>query len=148
MRRTRKVKTPRQKLAAECMKLWKEAVKLRDFYICRLCGKPGNHPHHHFTDKAHPLTRYVLLNGVTLCPSCHYKVHRRGQFEKVRAAIVAEIGSDSFDSLYQLAYCQNTTEIQDLEHTKAYLTTERDKFKMRYLNDHQLMRGDFYGGKL
>ena len=142
----RKKKTPRQVLEASCLRLWKLAVKTRDKFTCQICGARGNHPHHHFTYKSHPSTRYDLHNGLTLCPSCHYKVHTQGHFEKVRRAIVDSIGPEKFEALYRRAYNSDPLTEEQLTNIAEVLNRALDKFRAE--GPHQLKKGDFYNGRL
>lgn len=49
---------------------WSKAVKERDAYTCRWCGKQGDHPHH-IVKRRFQETRLDIENGVTLCFLCH-----------------------------------------------------------------------------
>lgn len=55
---------------------WRDAVFKRDNYTCQLCGGVGEMNAHHiffwamFKDK-----RYHIDNGITLCVSCHRRIH-------------------------------------------------------------------------
>lgn len=67
-------------------KKWRDAVFDRDFYKCQNCGaKCGNgenvylHAHHINPFASHPELRLEVSNGITLCKSCHYKVHSNGK---------------------------------------------------------------------
>ena len=59
-------------------KKWSRDVLKRDDYTCVFCGKRGGNLHAHhlksFSDFSE--IRYELNNGITLCVSCHAKVHR------------------------------------------------------------------------
>lgn len=68
-------------------KLWRKAVYERDFYTCQSCGaKPDRkqgikiHAHHILSFAEFPHKRMDINNGITLCKSCHWKVH--GKQEK------------------------------------------------------------------
>lgn len=59
-------------------KEWRDAVYARDNYTCQICGdaKGGNLQAHHVKDFAnHPDLRFVVSNGLTVCQSCHEKIH-------------------------------------------------------------------------
>lgn len=56
---------------------WVDAVMRRDKETCQHCGATGveMHAHHLLSFRDHPELREVVSNGVTLCYSCHWKVH-------------------------------------------------------------------------
>lgn len=56
---------------------WRTAVLKRDGYACRHCGAQPKtlHAHHILSFKGHPDRRHDVDNGLTLCPSCHVKMH-------------------------------------------------------------------------
>ena len=57
---------------------WRNAVYRRDGYVCQHCGdnKGGNLHAHHIKEFAdYPDLRFVVENGLTLCQTCHEKVH-------------------------------------------------------------------------
>jgi len=60
-------------------RLFREAVFLRDSYRCRMCGFDGKRGRarldaHHITPREDmPGGGYVVLNGISLCPSCHLR---------------------------------------------------------------------------
>ena len=56
---------------------WQVAVISRDLATCRHCGVKGTelHAHHVKSWKEHPELRFDVDNGLTLCYSCHWKVH-------------------------------------------------------------------------
>lgn len=59
-------------------KHWRDAVYVRDGYTCRHCGdnRGGNlQAHHQKSFAGHPELRFDVDNGITLCKSCHEKVH-------------------------------------------------------------------------
>jgi 5-methylcytosine-specific restriction endonuclease McrA len=59
-------------------KLWREAVFIRDNWICQKCllrgGKLNAHHIHNFADFKN--LRYAIDNGITLCFKCHKKFHK------------------------------------------------------------------------
>lgn len=60
-------------------KLWRKAIFERDDYTCQVCGQRGVklNAHHKKPYAYFPDLRYSIDNGITLCISCHQKVHRR-----------------------------------------------------------------------
>jgi hypothetical protein len=58
---------------------WKEAVKLRDHYICQDCGcsdKNKLNSHHVKSWKEFPSLRFEVSNGITYCFKCHRSKHK------------------------------------------------------------------------
>lgn len=64
-------------LGSQRQAVWAGAVRKRDDFTCRHCGKHGGdlHAHHVQTWKDAPDLRFDVDNGLTLCIPCHYKVH-------------------------------------------------------------------------
>lgn len=59
-------------------KLWRKAVVTRDSYTCQGCGSKKNlHAHHILKFSDFPHKRVDISNGVTLCKTCHWKVHSK-----------------------------------------------------------------------
>ena len=58
---------------------WGKQVKERDNYTCKRCDTVGsgyNIHAHHFTPKEYyPHQAFDISNGITLCRSCHQKIH-------------------------------------------------------------------------
>jgi len=59
------------------IKMWREAVFIRDDYTCRHCAKKGGklNAHHIKFFSTHPELRTEITNGLTLCVDCHKKIH-------------------------------------------------------------------------
>ena len=57
--------------------IWRKSVFERDQYTCQKCNTQGGRLHaHHIKHWAECIElRYVLSNGITLCPKCHSKEH-------------------------------------------------------------------------
>jgi transposase-like protein len=58
---------------------WQQSVFERDNHTCQHCNKTNCKVHaHHIKHAADfPELRFVIENGLTLCPKCHKKEHRR-----------------------------------------------------------------------
>ena len=57
---------------------WRRIVLKRDNYACQLCGiTPSNHVHHLVSIKQDPSLRFFVENGITVCLSCHNKIHKK-----------------------------------------------------------------------
>lgn len=59
------------------MKWWRINVFVRDEYTCQKCFKVGGelNAHHINSFKDFPDQRFNTDNGITLCKSCHKKIH-------------------------------------------------------------------------
>lgn len=59
---------------------WRNSVYKRDWYTCQECKTKCTSKtivaHHHKSFSSFPKLRYTISNGITLCRSCHKKVHR------------------------------------------------------------------------
>lgn len=73
-----------QRIVTEAFKLrshksyqpWRMACLKRDRYRCKCCQSKENlHVHHIYEWQRYPLVRFDKANGITLCASCHRKVH-------------------------------------------------------------------------
>ena len=72
---TAEAKKARQSTA---YKNWQKAVFDRDGYECQMCGSKDDLQAHHKLDFIEfPSLRYELQNGITLCRTCHNKVHKK-----------------------------------------------------------------------
>lgn len=59
-------------------KAWRTRVFFRDGFLCKSCGdaRGGNLQAHHIKPySSHPKLRFDVSNGLTLCVTCHRKVH-------------------------------------------------------------------------
>jgi len=66
---------------------WRDAVYQRDCWTCQQCGQVGGklQAHHILSFTQYPEKRFAIDNGITLCSSCHQKLHRRLEMEEKRA---------------------------------------------------------------
>lgn len=60
---------------------WRKAVFERDGFQCQVCEKIGGklNAHHIKPFAKHKELRFDVDNGITLCETCHKKVHRGGK---------------------------------------------------------------------
>ena len=55
---------------------WAKNVKKRDGYRCFICGATENlHAHHLISVARDESLKYEISNGLTVCESCHLKIH-------------------------------------------------------------------------
>lgn len=56
---------------------WRDQVFERDQYTCQYCHQQGGHlnAHHVWAWMNYPALRFDVTNGITLCRTCHRKVH-------------------------------------------------------------------------
>jgi 5-methylcytosine-specific restriction endonuclease McrA len=57
---------------------WSKEVRTRDNFICQNCfiNDKKMHAHHIKSWKDYPMLRFDINNGMTLCISCHNKIHK------------------------------------------------------------------------
>lgn len=59
-------------------KAWTGAVKLRDEFVCKICGSTTNlHAHHCYSISDFPDQMWELNNGITMCDKCHKMFHSK-----------------------------------------------------------------------
>lgn len=113
----------------DCLNLWFEIIHLIYNETCAACGRIGGcSGHHFFGQKAYPSVKFDLDNGVLLCIGCHImKVHRKGQTEIARDALIMRIGIDRFEALKKRANSPRKYPMQEL-------LALRDSLKLAKLN--------------
>jgi len=61
-------------------KIWRDEVYRKDNWTCRICGKKCKKDivaHHIKLFSNFPELRFSVDNGITLCRSCHTKIHKQ-----------------------------------------------------------------------
>lgn len=91
------VKT-KKKLESECSALWSKAVKERDGYKCRCCGKLSSDSHH-IISRRYSATRYDVDNGIALCR----KHHNHSNAKEMLSRIIEIIGIQKYSELVKRA---------------------------------------------
>ncbi len=73
-------------------KEWRAEVYKRDYWTCKSCGYKGNDivAHHIKSFADYPELRFDVGNGITLCRSCHIKLHSPHTLPKSVETIYAE----------------------------------------------------------
>jgi hypothetical protein len=67
------------------LKLWADAVKIRDG-ACMECGSDKDlHAHHIFPKSSHPELALDVGNGKTLCYGCHKSEHEKNRPLRIRS---------------------------------------------------------------
>ncbi len=62
---------------------WRDEIYKRDYFKCQMCGSKKDIIAHHIKNFAdYPDLRFDVNNGMTLCRSCHLKLHRQERREK------------------------------------------------------------------
>lgn len=63
--------------------IWQQEVWKKDNWTCRLCGNKRNIIAHHIQlFSKFPELRFSIDNGLTVCRSCHNKIHKIHKFKK------------------------------------------------------------------
>lgn len=69
--KTRKQKTPTQKLDKKLDEVWSQLVKIKAGNKCEVCGSTQNLNSHHLYSRAKKSVRWNLDNGICLCVGHH-----------------------------------------------------------------------------
>jgi len=67
----RKANTNSKYWKDKCDETWADVVKIRDGNKCVICGDTVRVNAHHHVCRSHLPTRYLIDNGITLCPLHH-----------------------------------------------------------------------------
>lgn len=115
--KTRKIKTPRQKLILACDKLYSLIIRKRD-PICVYCGKNPTRQCAHIFSRRYLSTRWDFKNAMGMCGGCHiFQAHVNPiEFHDFAKR---KIGEKEYDRLRAISLM--TTKI-DLSMCKIYLT--------------------------
>ena len=73
--------------SSEEYKNWRLAIFKRDNFTCVSCGQAGGmiHAHHILPYGEYKILRTNIQNGVTLCESCHCRIHGKKKMGRWRA---------------------------------------------------------------
>ncbi len=94
---------------------WAVKVKTRDGYLCRKCHSAGPVEAHHIIHRKHKATRYLMLNGLTLCLKCHPWADTIAG----REWVAGEIGDFAYSELRRLEQLDFPQMLQDAGKTEA-----------------------------
>ena len=73
---------------------------------CEVCGKGAIQVHHYFHKGSFGHLRYDLLNGISLCRSCHFVLHSQDP-KKIEYLIIKKRGKEWLANLEEKAYNPN-----------------------------------------
>ena len=119
--------SPKQNIIKQLDSMWSHII--REVYDgkCALCGKPGQASHHFFGKGAHSAVRWDLHNGVYCCFGCHIgKIHRQGDTEPARDALIQRIGVAKFQVLKEKAHTVCKMRKYDYLAVREYLKAMSD----------------------
>ncbi|WP_087455539.1 hypothetical protein [Tumebacillus avium] len=86
-----------------CLQLWSRFIKERDGHRCVNCeSKMGIQAHHILRKVVCPLGMFELGNGITLCNTCHKKVHEAFNKRPEQEERLNERGGDDPDYIAYL----------------------------------------------
>ena len=109
-----KQKKSRKAYLVKCLDdLVSRQVRERDFHRCRKCGRERVYHHHIFGKKAHPATRWVLENGISVCFFCHRDAHASP--EDFRRWVIGWMGEPEYEALYIRAQMRTSFKEVDLD---------------------------------
>ena len=112
--KTPKRKTSRRSYLIKALDdLISKRVRGRDGHRCRKCGRDRVYNHHIFGKKAHPSTRWILENCVSLCFHCHRDAHASP--EDFRRWVLSWMGERKYEALYIIAQMRTSFKVIDLE---------------------------------
>jgi len=124
-KKTDNKKEERKRLEKELLGLFSKIIHAIYHNKCACCNKAGTDAHHFFGKQAYPSVKYNTDNGILLCAGCHlFKVHRKGQTEMVRDALINRIGLSRFEALKKEANEVKRYKLPDLIDLKARLLAE------------------------
>jgi hypothetical protein len=81
-------------------KIWKIECLKRDKFRCQICNKKVDFVTsdiHHIIRRVYKKTKYMVDNGLTLCRTCHWKIHNTIGFEDWFLESV--VGKDKYEFL-------------------------------------------------
>jgi len=67
--------------------LWREAVLLKYYNSCALCGSVGPLQAHHIIYRRKAYLKHDPKNGVALCKACHLIAHTKAGEERIKKII-------------------------------------------------------------
>ena len=126
-KRTRKPKSPRQRLIKICDDLWAETIKVRDGK-CRKTGRVDNLQAAHIISRGHFSTRWMLENGLTLTGGVHFR-YTFVDNDKWADFCISQIGKEAYDSLKFLAEIRMHHKPNDLQLISIGLQAQLTKLK-------------------
>jgi len=118
-KRKYKKKTPKQRLEKKLDRLWQSIVCPPDT-PCELCGRLPACGHHIVLKSRCKALRWVIENGIPLCPHCHYLVHNVDPRE-YNARIDEKIGKERVEYLREHRQDEFKENKQNYNKTIKYL---------------------------
>lgn len=118
-----------------CLRLWSKYIKVRDGYRCVCCDafEKGLQSHHVIRKSLFPWGAFELGNGITLCRSCHGKVHAEFNGRPTLALpLNAESGDDQDEWAFLFGLLHEDAQERQLDQDHFYFIGDHMlKFFMR-----------------
>lgn len=109
-----------------CMTLWSRFIRSRDGGVCLVCGESkAVEAHHVFRKTIYPAGKFELGNGVSLCRSCHWKLH--AQFNgkpKAGEPLNAQGGDDQDEMAFLYGLLADNADERGLDHDQFYFISD------------------------
>ena len=108
------------------MTLWSRFIRSRDGGVCLVCGEcEAVEAHHVFRKTVYPAGKFELGNGVSLCRSCHWKLHTQFNGKPKVGEPLNERGGDDQDEMaFLYGLLADDADERGLDHDRFYFISD------------------------